>query len=75
MQLGEPNQLYLKLQLGECGEHILHETLVILAGGISIEKLVKNVTRFVLSSLECIYSNTGGADRRMIMHASNMFGS
>ena len=75
MQQGEPNQLYLKLQLGECGEHILHDKLIILAGGFSIEKFVKNVTRFVLSSLECIYSNTGGADRRMILHDSSMFGS
>ena len=75
MQQGEANQLYLKLQFGECGEHILHEKFIILAGRFSIEKLVKNVTRFVLSSLECIYSNTGGADRRMILHASSMFGS
>ena len=55
MQQGEPNQLYLKLHLGECGEHILHEKWIILAGEFSIETLVKNVTRFVLSSLECIY--------------------
>ena len=27
---------------------------------------------FVLSSLEGIYSNTGGADRRMILHASSL---
>ena len=40
-------KLYLKLHIGECGEHILHEKLIILAGGFSIEKLVKNVTRFV----------------------------
>ena len=75
MQQGEPNQVYLKLHLGECGDHILHGKLIILVGGFSIEKLAKNVTIFVLSSLECIYSNKEGADRRMILHASSMFGS
>ena len=33
---GEPNQLYLKLRLGECDEHIPHGKLIILAGGFSI---------------------------------------
>ena len=75
MQQGEPNQLYLKLHLGEWGEHIIHVKFITLAGGLSIDKLVKNVTRFVLSSLECIYSNTLGAGRRMLLHASSMFGS
>ena len=37
----------------------IHEKLIILAGGFSIEKLVKNVTRFVLSSLECITVTQG----------------
>ena len=70
MQQGEPNKLYLKLHLGECREHIPHGKSIILAGEFSRGKLVKNVTGFVLSSLEGIYSNTEEADRRMILHAS-----
>ena len=31
---------------------------------------MKNVTGFIVSSLEGIYSNTEEADRRMILHAS-----